>query len=134
MPNEMKAEQIGAAAALVGLLMVVAAVIWPSVDDSRSAWSDEDAKAYQETIARVHVGAHMEARAQEPPRMHGGEPADPNRIAEHREDVKSLDKLKQKLDSAKARPHRIAGILQWSGAGLVTAGIAVLLVGRNRNY
>ena len=130
---EMKAEQVGAAATLVGLLLVVAAAVWPSIDDPRSEWSDEDAQVYQETIARVHEGAYLEARAQDRPSVHGRKMPDPDRLMQHREDVKTMDQLTERLNTAKARPYRIAGILQWSGAGLVAVGVGVLLAGRSRN-
>lgn len=128
----MKAEQIGAGAAAVGLLFVVAALVWPSVTSGRSSWTDADAEAYQETVSRAHVGAHLEARQQSRATMHGGEPIDPERLLQHREDMKSLKALKAKLDAARERPFRIAGILKWSGAGLVVVGVAVLVVSRSR--
>lgn len=128
----MKTEQIGAAAAGVGLLLVVVALIWPSVDDAQSRWSDADAEAYQETVARAHVGAYLEARARSRSSVHGDEPVDPERLQQHREDVETLKKLNARLQDAREQPYRIAGIMKWSGAGLVAVGTVVLLVGRNK--
>ena len=131
-PPAVSAEQLGAAAALVGLLMVVAAIIWPAVNDSRGQWTDEKAKVYQEKVARAHEGTYLEAEARGGSR-HGRQPVDPERLLEHREDVKALGKLKAELEIARQRPSRIAGILKWSGVGLVVIGVVVLLAGRSRS-
>jgi hypothetical protein len=128
--SPLKAEQIGAAAAAVGVILVVAAMLWPLVYNPRRQWSDEDAKAYEETVARVHVGAYVTAQSTRPARMHSHGTPDPERLRQHQQDVQTLAALKARLDAARESPFRVASLFKWSGVGLVAVGLVVLFAGR----
>jgi hypothetical protein len=128
----MTLQQVSVTTVLAGLVLVVAAIVWPSFHKPSTEWTDEDARVYEETVVRVHEGAHLEARTRGPVRMHGGKPVDPARLAQHRQDVEALEGLKNRLENALQRPRRIAGVLKWSGAGLVVVGAVMLLGARSR--
>lgn len=96
-------QHLCAAAVVVGLLLVILSLVWPLLRDSQSAWTSEDAKEYEETVARVHAGEQLTDRGKQ---------------------------LESKLESARRRPDRVARVLKWSGAGLVALGAVGLLLRR----
>jgi hypothetical protein len=102
----MRMQAIAGVAIVAGLLLVVLSLLWPTLYDPRVEWTDEDAQAYQETVARVHGGEKLTASGQD---------------------------LKSRLESARERPYRVARVLRWSGAGLVVLGVVGFLLGRQRN-
>ena len=128
----MKLIQMGAGAAACGLLMVVLSFVWPTASTATSSYTDEDAQQFQETVARVHSNMGIEERAQQPPRMHGGEPVDPEKLAQQRADKELLAELQSKLESARGRSSALAAFLKWGGAGLVAVGASLIFIGRSR--
>jgi hypothetical protein len=128
----MNTQAVAVGALVVGLVLVVLSFVWPSVHDPRGQWTDENATAHQAAVARVHVGGYLTAGARGGGQMQAGERVDPDLLRKHEQDVKELESLTAKLESARQGPYRIAGILKWSGAGLVALGCISVLVCRQR--
>jgi hypothetical protein len=101
----MNMQYVAGGAVVAGVILVALSFAWPAVYDPQREWTDEDAKAYQETVARVHGGGELNSESEE---------------------------LKARFESAREKPGRIAGALKWSGAALVALGVVGLLVRRQR--
>jgi hypothetical protein len=109
---------------LVGLVCIALSVVWPAVSTGRSAWSDEQALAYQAASAEVHR-LSMQAAATEPEKQTRALHDELNKA-----EAKYRD-LRAELDSARSRPSRIAKMLRIGGILLLAGGIVGLIAKRD---
>ncbi len=116
-------QTVGAALMAVGVLMVGASLVAPSLSLGRTAWSDEQAAEYQSTSARLHQLSHQHAQA-----------PSPEAAATVRDELEQTQtdyrRLRGQLDTARGLTGRMATILRIGGAVLAVAGVVVVLSGR----
>jgi hypothetical protein len=111
--------------ALSILLLVIGAgfVVWsfvkPSLSSARAAWTQEHADAYQVTAIKLHGLAHEAIHAT-------GSAKEREVKAELEKAQAEYDVLRTQLESAIARPNRIAWMLRIGGILLMAAGAGVL--------
>jgi hypothetical protein len=109
---------------LVGVILVCLSLVWAHLVTGRTAWTEEQALAFQSASSKLHSLSHDFTHAAE----HG-----------NTETVRpELDKaqarfaeLNAQLESARDRPARIATILRFTGLLIaVTGGVLYLTGGR----
>jgi hypothetical protein len=109
---------------LTGLACIALSLVWPAVATGRSAWSDEQAVAYQAASAEVHR-LSMHAAATAPEKQTRALHDELNKAEATYRD------LRAELDAARSRPSRIAKILRIGGALLLAGGIVGLVAKRD---
>jgi len=116
---------------IVGALILVASIAWPSVFPSSTYWSEVDEAELEEMQSRVHNLSYLAAQAEEQPsrrkpRMSGEE------FAEYRELREKTQQRLEVRDNAISRPGFISGILRWSGIATLLAGVSIYYVVREQ--
>jgi hypothetical protein len=106
---------------LVGLALVVRSFFVDNVTGARPAWSEQQAGNYQEAAIKLHGLSHEAVHA-------SGTANEPRIKAELENAQAEYDKLLDQLESARARPKRIAWLMRIGGALLLAAGCAVLFL------
>jgi hypothetical protein len=143
-------------AVVIGLILLIVAWFWPSVQSGRRYWSDEQAKQYADTLAELHRLSGAVAESQQTPPNKGssanpqigvansrlsnsavnGIPIDPSTATEERL-AAQLEAVKQRyateraeLDSARSHGQNVAIAMRWIGAVLIIAGAVGTLAAR----
>ncbi len=144
--------KFGLIAVIAGLGLAMLSFYWKNVGDSRTAWSDEQAKAYTEAAGELHRLTYEAAVAQDRAAASGSSqmPMSQNRLSPEvgaafdpaatpeREAERLTAKLtaareqfaKQRaaLDDARAHGQTMAIVMRWLGFSLAIAGVVALLV------
>jgi hypothetical protein len=104
-------------AVIVGLVLFAVSFVWPATSTNSTAWSTEQAVEYQSASSNLHRLSHEYARTA------GTEKAQQVR-AELDKAQSEFATLSDDLESAIARPKRLAWYLRIGAAILVAAGAA----------
>jgi hypothetical protein len=102
---------------IVGLVLFAVSFVWPGSSTRNSAWSTDQAVEYQAASANLHRLSHEYARTA------GTDEAQKVR-AELEKARKDFDGLSTDLESAIARPKRLAMFLRIGACALVLIGAA----------
>jgi hypothetical protein len=113
-------------AVMAGLVLFAASFVWPASSTGSTAWSTEQAVEYQKASKNLHSLSHKYARTE------GTEESKKVR-AELDKAQSEFATLSEDLESAIARPKRLAWYLRIGATILVAAG-AVALFYSNRMH
>lgn len=108
---------------LLGVVLIVVALMWPSLPTGNSAWSVDQAREYQSASVSLHELSHKyegelsKTRSALPP--------------EFRQAKEKFDRLREELDTAQQRQMRIAHLMFFCGVLLAVAGGAIHFLGRH---
>jgi hypothetical protein len=106
---------------LVGAGLVVWSFVQSSLPRARAAWTQEQADQYQATAVKLHGLSHEAIHA-------SGSPKEIEVKAELEKAQAEYDVLRTQLESAIARPKRIAWIVRIAGILIMAAGAGVLFL------
>jgi hypothetical protein len=110
-------KQLFAGFVAVGIVLLVASVVWPKVNSGTSSWTDEKAKEFQDVSLQYHNLSFRDLNKEENRRQ--------------LEEAKTqFDALKSELDSVRARSAGVATWLWWSGVVLAVVGAGGVLTTR----
>jgi hypothetical protein len=115
----------GASLLVLGLVLIAVSLVWPSVSNASSGWTDEKAEAYQSASAELHQLSMQMAAT----------PAEDQTRARQDALAAAQSKyaaLRAELDEARSRPARIAAILRYSGIFLAVVGTLLLWNAREK--
>ena len=105
----------------LGLLLVVASVVWEQLFPPTRIWSDEKSEQLAELGSETNRLKFALVQSQQNPSIHGGQnPAEVKRAYEKAR--QEYDLLHQEFLSARDRPKTMAAMLSWAGIVLVAAG------------
>ena len=114
--------QVLAAFLLIAAIGLIAwSFILPGASNQRAAWSQEQARDYQAAAIKLHGLSHEFAHESREGNEEALRPELDKAQAEY-------DALRIQLESAMARPQRIAWILRFGGVLLAVGGAAILLL------
>jgi hypothetical protein len=104
---------------LIGAGLVIWSFVKPSLASARAAWSQEQADAYQESASKLHGLAHEAIHA-------AGSEKERGIKADLEKAQAEYNILRSQLETAMARPNRVAWILRIAGILVMAAGAGVL--------
>ena len=120
-----KLSHIGVLLIGCGMVLIAASWIWPFHTFSKTAWSDEQAKAYAVSSQKFHQLSHQNIHPQE----------QQNRLTPLQTELSEAkikyQQLRQQLDHARSRPKRFSGFASGLGIVLVAGGCLLWIVNRN---
>jgi hypothetical protein len=108
-------------AVVLGVVLVLASLVWGLVFPASSGWTDEKSAQLRELRNRAHILGGQVAAADSKPSMHKG--ANPAELKAEYEQVKAeLQQLGEELDGKIDAPKTAATILRYAGIAFVVAG------------
>ena len=121
-------QQLGHIVVLVigcGMMLLVISRIWPSHAFSKTAWSDEQAKAYANASHKFHQLSHQNIHSQNQRNR-------PTSLQTELAEAKiKYQQLRQQLDHARSRPKYFSWFASGLGILLVAGGCLLWMVTRN---
>jgi len=128
--------------AVAGVLLLIVGFLWPTVDDPRRNWTDDQADEYTAASLALHQATHSHSPDNDPSGDHaghdhaghdhaghddaGGDRYEQNLAAAHQR----FEQIKQQLESARQGPQNMAFWLKFIGGTLV--GLAALTLALQR--
>lgn len=100
----------------LGILLIVAAFVYPLTVKTESLWTREQAQERIERGIEAHAStcAHSHNHAHNPPQ------------AKHEDQsLRRYERIQAELNKARERPHKIASILKWLGVVSTVLGAGV---------
>lgn len=118
----------------LGVVLVVVSFVWPALGTSASGWTEQDGQNFEEVKLKrnqLHYKVSGSGRGEV---IHGAQTAGGDALVAVRKEYEQVDqeynRLQERLNSAKDRPHAWATIFKWSGITLAVVG-AVLLASQS---
>lgn len=119
-----------AGAVVLGVLLLMASLIWGLVFPASSGWTDEKSVQLRELRNRAHLLGGQVADAEGSPSMHKG--ANAAELKAEYEQVKvELKQLGNELEGKINSPKTAASILRYAGIAFVVAGGLVVYAGKS---
>ena len=119
-----------------GIALIAFSFAWPRWVGGRRAFTDRDAKAYQEASIRLHNRIHAHASAASNPERVEENPGEPKAGSEGADSEAELKRAWQafrraqaRRDAAIARGQTTARVAKWLGVLTVIAGVVMWLSG-----
>lgn len=116
---------------LLGVVLLVASVVWPSLFPATNNWTNEKSERLAELGSQTNLLKFQLVEAQNNPSMHAGR--NPAELKQKYEVVRAeYDQLHAEFESARDTPEGMARTLRYSGIALVLlGGVATFVAGSN---
>ena len=118
-----------AAAAVIGLLMLVASFLWGTFSPAGAGWTKEKSLRLQELRRQANILGAQTAGATDKPSMHGGE-STANKQAEYEKVKAELKTLGEEAEGKIQGPQTIAMYIRWAGVACILIGALVAFASR----
>ena len=108
---------------LLGTILMAAAFLYPRMVDTKSLWSEKQAKERTEVGYTVHHLKHAHSHDQD----HA------SAVDKRKEEVqKNYERIQAEFDEARSRPYKIASMLKWLGVVSTVFGAGVYYATRGQ--
>ena len=123
-------KSIPVAAIVLGMLLLVASVVWEQLFPPTRAWTEEKSQRLAELGSETNRLKFALVQSQQHPSVHAGQNPAEVKLA-YDKARQEYDLLHQQFQSARDSPKTVAAVLRWAGIVLVAAG--ALLFYSNRS-